>query len=246
MKQLLRFFIVILAVLPFTTGLFHICLLGVTGKELFALKETFPQKTSIIKLRGNNYAKQLEKIVPLTEFPADLVQTVLFAEDLYFYRHSGFSIRYIEHAITLNNKYGYTVYGGSTITQQLARTLFLNIDKNYLRKYLELVISIEMEFILEKNRILELYLNYIELGPEIYGFPEAAEYYFNKRLMELTTEEKLSLISIMPSPLHWSVHTFKENNILLRRYYFIRSYYQNQHTLPPRIKSSLIEKNKLE
>jgi monofunctional glycosyltransferase len=156
--------------------------------------------------------------IPLERIPAHIVRTLLYIEDFNFFRHPGFSIESIRFAIKTNKRLGFKAYGGSTITQQLARTLFLYQKKSYFRKYLELIAAIEMEILLPKERILELYINYIEWGRNIYGIGKASEAYFNKTPDKLTGDEVLGLITIMPSPLLYSPDTFYKSRILSLRH----------------------------
>jgi monofunctional biosynthetic peptidoglycan transglycosylase len=95
-------------------------------------------------------------------------------------------------------------YGGSTISQQLARTLFLSPKKNLARKLKEALLTVRLEHALSKHRILEIYLNVIEWGRGIYGAEAAAEFYFNKSAAALTPDEAVALASILPSPRRWS------------------------------------------
>ena len=95
--------------------------------------------------------------------------------------------------------------GGSTITQQLVKNLFLEQDKNFLRKYKELVLATEIETALPKMKILETYLNYIEMGPGIWGLGKASRFYFKKSPRELRPKEAAYIAMLLPSPKRYSV-----------------------------------------
>ncbi|RPJ09840.1 MAG: monofunctional biosynthetic peptidoglycan transglycosylase [Spirochaetaceae bacterium] len=241
MSNLFKLLKVLAAIIPYSIILFHLCFLGVIGTSIFQLHDHNPASTPLMRSRPFTPVSIPPGFTQLNKLPSDLVRTILFAEDGYFFRHGGFSLRYIQRALDLNQRMGYSAYGGSTVTQQLARTLFLNIDKSYLRKYFELLIAIEMEMLISKNRILELYMNYIELGPGIYGITDAARVYFNKSPRECTSEEKLMLATIMPAPIQYSPFTFRSNEILVRRYLYLRHYFQFEQRIPPRFSSEIEE-----
>ena len=117
------------------------------------------------------------------------------------------------------------MYGGSTITQQLSRTLFLMPKKVMIRKYTELLISMEMEMILSKERILELYLNYCEWGKGIFGVAQASEHYYGKNPDKLSIDQTARLITILASPISYGPYTFHRKDFLANRYYIIKFRY---------------------
>jgi monofunctional biosynthetic peptidoglycan transglycosylase len=137
---------------------------------------------------------QLEGVSP------NLVRAVVAGEDPNFFTHSGFDREMIENAAQENWDQKRVVRGASTISQQLAKNLFLSTSRTPLRKLNEAVITVELEKILGKRRILELYLNVIEWGEGIYGAEAAAQYYFNKPAAQLSEEESAFLSAIIPSP----------------------------------------------
>ena len=133
-----------------------------------------------------------------------LRQAVLLAEDDRFYQHEGFDLEQIRNAIQTDWQRQKFAYGGSTLTQQLARTLYLTPKKNLLRKMKEAIITWQLERHLTKRRILELYLNVVEWGPGIYGAEAASRHFFNKGADGLTPEEAVALAAILPSPRRWN------------------------------------------
>lgn len=137
---------------------------------------------------------------PLARISPALKRAVVDAEDASFYRHHGIDIHEMEASWTKNLRKKRYARGFSTITMQLARNLFLMPHKNLLRKGLEIVIALQMELVLPKDRILELYLNLIEWGDGIYGAEAAARHYFNKPALDLNADEAAFLASIVPSP----------------------------------------------
>lgn len=121
-------------------------------------------------------------------------------EDLAFYEHNGFRLNLIKRAVKMDLDYGRYVYGGSTISQQLVKNLFLSREKTLSRKAEEAIITWYMEQRVPKERILELYLNCIEYGPEIWGITRAARHYFDKRAQDLTPLETAFLMGLKPCP----------------------------------------------
>lgn len=134
--------------------------------------------------------------------PKHLVQMVISAEDARYFEHSGVDWRELDRVITNYKKNG-KKRGASTITMQLARNLFLSENRSFLRKALEIGIALEMELLLEKKRILEIYLNVVEFGDGIYGVQKAARHYFGRNATELTVEQGSFLVSILPNPRGW-------------------------------------------
>jgi monofunctional glycosyltransferase len=142
---------------------------------------------------------------PLGAVSAPLVLCVVRAEDAKFYQHDGFDWDQMEDAFETNLEEGKYRRGGSTITMQLARNLFLWRTKSLPRKALEVYLTWRLEHTLTKRRILELYLNAVEWGPGVYGIGEASRYYFSKPPSALTLGESALLAVTLPSPLRWNV-----------------------------------------
>jgi monofunctional glycosyltransferase len=194
---------------------------------LLFIKYKNPPLTSLMYYRKHFFSYTIKpvKYVPLKEIPEDLKKMVIATEDYRFFEHRGISLEAIARAYVINSRVGYRMYGGSTITQQLARSLFLVPQKIILRKYIEVLISLEMELFLPKERILELYLNYCELGKGIFGMGMAAEYYFGKEMSHLTIDEAARLVTIFASPVKYTPFTFLSRDFLSYRYYFIKFRY---------------------
>ena len=129
-----------------------------------------------------------------------MVKAVTTTEDGSFFRHQGFSAFAIRQSLVTNLKKGGFYRGASTITQQLVKNLFLSREKTISRKLQELFITWQVESALDKERIMELYLNIIEFGPGIYGIRHAAWHFFGKRPDELSALEAVFLASLIPSP----------------------------------------------
>jgi monofunctional biosynthetic peptidoglycan transglycosylase len=118
------------------------------------------------------------RFVPLRQIPRVARNMIIRLEDYRFYSHHGVDLGAIRDAWMINSSIGRTAVGGSTIPMQLARNLFLTPRKTYVRKYMEALIAVEMDLILPKDRILELYLNCIEWGKGVFGIGAASAYYF--------------------------------------------------------------------
>ena len=138
--------------------------------------------------------------VPYNRISNNLKRAMIAAEDAKFVEHEGFDWEGIQLALDKNWKRGKTVAGGSTITQQLAKNLFLSPSKNYLRKGEEALITLMLESSMDKERILELYLNVIEWGSGVFGAEAAAQRYFGVHASDLTAEQSARLASMAPNP----------------------------------------------
>jgi monofunctional biosynthetic peptidoglycan transglycosylase len=125
---------------------------------------------------------------------------MIAAEDSHFVEHEGFDWDGIQQALEKNQKKGRIVAGGSTITQQLAKNLFLSGERNLVRKGQELVLSYALEAILGKRRILEIYLNAVEWGEGVFGAEAAAERYFGVPASRLGTQQAATLAVMLPAP----------------------------------------------
>ncbi|HYP27778.1 MAG TPA: monofunctional biosynthetic peptidoglycan transglycosylase [Blastocatellia bacterium] len=145
-------------------------------------------------------AKREQSTVPYSRISPNLVRAVLAGEDSRFFDHSGFDWEEIKKAAEKDWEEKRFHRGASTVSQQLAKNLFLSTSKNPLRKLHEALITWEMEHILSKRRILELYLNVIEWGDGIYGAEAAAQHYFNTSASSLSPEQAAFLSAIIPNP----------------------------------------------
>jgi len=140
------------------------------------------------------------KFVPLEQISPNLQHAVIAAEDARFYEHHGFDWQAIELAAE-NDEKGKRLRGGSTITQQLVKNLFFGTSRSYLRKGAETTLVPVAEFVLGKQRILELYLNEVEWGPGVYGAEAASRTYYRIGAQKLDREQAARLAAILPLPL---------------------------------------------
>lgn len=133
-------------------------------------------------------------------------KAVIASEDAKFLQHHGFDWTGVQVALLKNEKNGEVVAGGSTITQQLAKNLFLYPQRSYLRKGQEAMTTVYMENIWSKQRILEVYLNSVEFGLGIYGVEAAAKHYFNCSSRQLSAKQAMFLVALLPNPRYYQNH----------------------------------------
>lgn len=157
--------------------------------------------------------------VPYDEISPYLRESVQIAEDGQFFAHRGFIAESFRHALVQNLKAGRFVRGGSTISQQLVKNVFLSRSKTIFRKLEEAAIVwlIEEQHLTPKKRMFEVYLNVIEWAPGVYGIAEAADFYFGKRASELTLAESIYLTSLVPKPKKF-VYSFGKDGLLRSHY----------------------------
>ena len=148
-------------------------------------------------------AKLRHAWVPYDRISAHLKRAVVSAEDARFAEHEGFDWEGIQKAIEKNQRRGRTVAGGSTISQQLAKNLFLSGERSPLRKGQEAVITLMLEAVLDKRRILELYLNVAEWGEGVFGAEAAARHYFGVGAGQLSPPQAARLAAMLPRPRYY-------------------------------------------
>ncbi|MDO8494242.1 MAG: monofunctional biosynthetic peptidoglycan transglycosylase [Deltaproteobacteria bacterium] len=165
--------------------------------HIFYWKYFNPKETALMREKGGAI---IQTWVPLRRISPALRQAVIVAEDGTFYEHHGIDFFEMKEAIRTNWHKKRLARGGSTITMQLAKNLFLSSEKSVWRKIREVPLVFLIETVWSKNRILELYLNVVEWGPNLYGAQAAAQYYFGKSASELDKEEAIVLAALLPNP----------------------------------------------
>lgn len=150
------------------------------------------------KLEGDD-AIYSHKWVPLEDISPNLQKAVIASEDGNFLKHNGFDFEAMQKAFKNNNK-GKRLKGGSTISQQTAKNIFLWQGRSYIRKGLEAYFTVLIELIWRKERIMEVYLNSIEMGNGVYGAQEAARHWYSKTATNLTPREAAGIAAILPNP----------------------------------------------
>jgi monofunctional biosynthetic peptidoglycan transglycosylase len=149
--------------------------------------------------------------VPLNQISKNIQNAIILTEDASFYQHSGFDEEGIQHCYEKMKEKKRIVCGGSTITQQLAKNMFLTRHKNFLRKGVEALITFKIEDTLTKREILEKYLNIVQFGTDIYGVKQAAQFYFKKQPSQINVTEAAFLAMLLPNPEKYSQSFFKKN-----------------------------------
>lgn len=187
--------------------LFLLALLFVaTMPDVGRLKKDNPKKTAMMEYREAEWAakgkkrKPYQVWVPYSSISPYMVKAVLIAEDDNFWSHEGFDYQAIEKAMEKNIKARKFKAGGSTISQQLAKNLYLSPSKNPVRKLREAVLTWRLESELSKKRILEIYLNVAEWGDGVFGIEAASRHHFGKSAAGLTAMEAARLAAVLPNP----------------------------------------------
>jgi monofunctional biosynthetic peptidoglycan transglycosylase len=180
--------------------------LALPNNSLQYYRKHNPHRTALMEQRideaaasGNSLSVR-QQWIPISKISKHLINAVIVAEDGTFYEHEGVDWFEIEESIKKNIEKGKSARGGSTISQQLSKNLYLSTSKNPLRKFKELIITLRMERTLSKRRILEIYLNVIEWGDGIFGAEAAARTYFGKSASRLSRDEAALMAAVIPSP----------------------------------------------
>ncbi len=176
--------------------------------EIYTLKDYKPKLvTRVLSADGveiGSFYRELREVVPIEEMPTHLVHAFIAAEDGAFYQHEGLDYAGILRAAIANLKAGGITQGGSTITQQVAKTFLLTSDRTWLRKMKDMILAQRIEKYLNKNEILYLYLNQIYLGSGAYGVEAAAQTHFGKTVRDLTLAESALIAGLVPAPSRYS------------------------------------------
>ena len=174
--------------------------------DLKSLRDNNPTTTSFIRYREQQWKKQGSprnvslRWVSYNRISKNVIKAVVVSEDAKFWRHHGFDLAEIKNAARTNMEEKRFKFGASTISQQLAKNLYLRPSKNIFRKIAEAILTWRLERTLTKKRILEIYLNVIEWGDGIFGIGQASRHYYGKSPDALTREEAARLAVILPSP----------------------------------------------
>jgi monofunctional biosynthetic peptidoglycan transglycosylase len=186
--------------------------------DVSLLRKQNPRGSALMELRDEEYrrkgihGRRQQVWAPYGAISDHLKKAVLISEDAAFFSHKGVDINELKEAIKADWEAMSFKRGGSTITMQLARNLYLSPSKNPLRKVKEIAIAWQLEQALPKRRIFEIYLNVVELGRNIYGAEAAARHYFGKSAAALDTLEAATVAALLPSP-----RGSREKNLLARR-----------------------------
>ena len=196
-------------------GLFYFYL---SLPDVAVLKQRNPKSSALMELRAEEYRQKHIRVarhqvwVSYTAISENLKKAILLSEDAAFFSHKGVDLNELKEALKKDWETGSFKRGGSTITMQLAKNLYLNPSKNPLRKVKEIVIAWQLEQALPKRRIFEIYLNVVEWGRNIYGAEAAARHYFGKSAANLDVLEAATLAALLPSP-----RDSRQRGVLYRR-----------------------------
>ena len=186
--------------------------------DVNVLKKKNPKSSALMELRDQEYKQKNIRVarqqiwVPYGAVSDHLKKAILLSEDAGFFSHSGVDMNELGEAFKKDWETVSFKRGGSTITMQLAKNLYLNPSKNPLRKVKEIVIAWQLEQALPKRRIFEIYLNIVEWGRDVYGAEAASRFYFGKSAANLDPLEAATLAALLPSP-----RNSRERNLLNRR-----------------------------
>ena len=186
-----------------TYGIFKVVSYGYDiYTDVEELKYSQPEKSHYMEALQDSSPNLVikQEFVPLDSISPYLKKAVLASEDAGFYFHPGFDVRAIAEALDANQARGKTKFGGSTITQQLAKNMFLSNERSWERKFKELAYALLMEKELGKDRILELYLNYAQWGPDIFGCQMACKEYYHKSCSKLSMDQAINMAAVLASP----------------------------------------------
>ena len=196
--------------------------------NIISYRALAPHRTSFMNMRMAEIAEEKPQValnyqwVPYHQISENLKKALIASEDANFAEHDGFDWNGIKNAMQRNERSGKIRAGGSTISQQLAKNLFLNESRSYFRKAEEAVLTSMLEATTDKDRLYELYLNVIEWGYGIYGAEAAAQHWHRKSAAELTKAQAAELAARVPRPLYYADHPRdaalkRKTNIILRR-----------------------------
>jgi monofunctional biosynthetic peptidoglycan transglycosylase len=204
----------------FTIGILAISLIIILNSlpDIDSMKfedfKSLAQKKVIYKI---NVKKPYHRWVSIDNINRGLLWAVVISEDSTFFKHNGINFDAMYNAFADNLKRKKIVYGASTITQQVAKNIFLTSDKNYIRKIKEYFLTKSIEKRFSKNQILEVYLNIAEFGPNIYGVHKSSGYYFKKKPKNINAAEGCFMALFLPSPRKYH-HSIYNNRYIGKRH----------------------------
>ena len=178
--------------------------------DIAKLRKVNPKKTAFMEYRENEWQRQgkkkkiVQRWIQLSQISPYVIKAVIIAEDDKFWSHEGFDFEAMQKALEKDLKQKTFKIGGSTISQQLAKNLFLSPSKNPVRKLKEAILTWRLEQHLSKKRIIEIYLNVAEWGDGLFGIEAAAQRYYGKSASALSPVEAAVLATVLPNPLRYN------------------------------------------
>jgi len=198
----LAYFVALLVIAWFATQLFYLLQIGVW--TFVNPSDTAYMRTTEWRLRGEQPTVPLQHVwVPYDQISRNLKRAIIASEDADFANNNGVEVDAILQAWEKDKRRGRPVAGGSTISQQLARNLFLSTEKSYIRKGQELIITLMLEMVMSKERIFEIYLNSVEWGNGIYGAQAAGQHYYRTNANNLSVGQAARLAVMLPRPRYY-------------------------------------------
>jgi len=185
--------------------LIGILLIALIGPPLLVVVYRFvPPPITILMIKRDLEGHGLDyRWRPLSQISPTLVQAAVASEDARFCSHHGFDFQAIQKALKHDERQPNRLKGGSTISQQTAKNVFLWPGRDYVRKGLEAGYTVLIETLWGKRRIMEVYLNVVEFGPGLYGAQAASQHYFHEDASQLSASQSADLIAVLPKPLKW-------------------------------------------
>jgi len=207
----------------------------------------FIQSTKIYDRTGkvllyDIYGEEKREIVPFDKISDNLKYAVLSSEDERFYQHGGIDIWGIMRSIWIDITSRSKSQGGSTITQQLIRTVYLTNQKSINRKIKEIVLSIELEQRYSKDQILDWYLNAVPFGENAYGAEAASQTYFSKPAADLTLAQAATLTALLPAPSYYSPYGLHKDELLRMKDVILKKMQKQNYITPEQLDNALTEK----
>ena len=178
--------------------------------DVSILRKVNPKKSAFMEYREHEWRQQgrkktiVQRWVPLSQVSPFVIKAVIIAEDDKFWSHEGFDFEAMQKALEKDLKHKRFKAGGSTISQQLAKNLYLSPSKNPMRKLREAVLTWRIERNLSKKRIIEIYLNIVEWGDGVFGVEAAAQHYYGRPASDLSAVEASQLAAALPNPRRYS------------------------------------------
>jgi len=208
----------------------NLCYLAATTLLIAVYRWVDPPATVLMAYRKWRFGWKIEapKPVKLAKVPGYVKRMLVSIEDYKFYEHHGIDMEAFARAREINKRLGKPVYGGSTLTMQVARTLFLVPEKSYVRKYLEVLTAFELEALLSKQRILELYFGYAEWGKGVFGVEAASKKCYGAGVASISRDQAARLVTLLSSPIKYKPNTIYKSGILRERYAFLSRRYDQQ------------------
>ncbi len=210
-RALLQISLTTIILLGIATYLFHF---AIPLTKVFLLRSHYPQLTynSSTQVNYDLTDQKPKNWVSFEKIDYQALHAIVISEDWNFYKHRGFDSKQIRKAVWDFLLMGKPLRGASTITQQVIKNLFLTNERSLWRKVKEAAMAATLEKVMSKERILEIYLNIIEYGEELYGINDAARFYFSKEAKNLTPREGAFLAMLLPNPKKYSV-SFRDKKL---------------------------------